>query len=964
MIVLLIGISGHSRAEELPQTDSVLTIGLQDTTQIGALLLRTQLDWYFSYEDPEVIRDGISLSDRIPVNIEDFREIKESDEWNNYGWFEAVMVADSTLAGVPFQLSVQNHGPARVWLNGKLVLQTGNPSRNAEEEVLSRWHNPLFAGITFREGNNYFLIEYSEHTVPIGFSWYDRFENGLHLATLAVTERHQRTQRGIVFGGVLMLLTLLILLHFYLGLTFKRSYHTYVLLTSFFLLIHAITIYSDTLIDWTFRYLIFFDLVYSNAFVVVIYFYLISIRTFYALDVPWKTLTSGMVIIVVLSTVSVLNSLGLTNYINAIVVFITIAYGSYSLIEAKKLSSENRILSIATGFIVTLIGALLHTLFYLALGIHSTTLLLLSGLLAYAGLPVSLTFNVAQSYSELFRTLDEKVKERTAQLEASNQYKTKFFTNISHEFRTPLTISEGLVSKVITLVKDNAIVQRELPVVTRNLNRLHNMVDQIIDLTKSDESEITLNNKIYKADDLVSISVESYRSLADDSNITFAFYPDGNEALVSADRDKMEIMVNNLISNAIKFSPKNASVTIRTKRSLGEYIVSVKDTGPGIPEGEEESIFERFHRINRADEDYVEGMGVGLELSRTLARLHEGDIALVPNQEKGAHFKLRLPLVHVDEIQDGSRLPLVDADDTQDGSRLSLVDADETQDGSLPETSENYGSRKSGVPLLASKSSPSSVTLNEDVLPESSNQQNKKEYRILLVEDNNDMARYVSEILAELGEVHRAANGLEALEMLKSFSPDIIITDLMMPKMGGQQLVENLATHKVWKHIPVIVLSAKIMEEDKLSLLRIGVVDYITKPFKPDQLLLKTRNLLSFYVQRIKLSMEVSDEEREQIDGLKEKVAVFITQNITDSNLSVDTLAREFNQSRRSFYRNVQIETGMTPAQFIREVRLTVAQNLVHGKEKMNLDELAISVGYKSSSGFKRAYKQRFGEYL
>lgn len=618
--------------------------------------------------------------------------------------------------------------------------------------------------------------------------------------------------------------------------------------------------------------------------------------------------------------------------------FSTIVYGSYTLYEAKKKSPDNSISTITIGFLITLFGAILHTLFYQLLGIGSVALLLASGLLAYTGLPVSLTFNVAQSYSQLFRTLDEKVKERTAQLEASNQYKTKFFTNISHEFRTPLTINEGLVNKVTTLAKDNEIVQRELPVVTRNLNRLHNMVDQIIDLTKSDESEITLNKKVFKADDLVSLSVESYRSLAEDSNIRFTFYPDGEEALISADWDKMEIMVNNLISNAIKFSPENASVTIRTERSLGEFCVSVEDTGPGIPEAEEELIFERFHRINRADEDYVEGMGVGLELSRTLARLHEGDILLVPNQEKGAHFKLRLP----------------------------LVDADQIQDVELPESSVNTGSSKIGVASIANESSVTSVTSfaqNEDVLAESASHQNKDGYRILLVEDNKDMAHYVSEILTELGEVHRAANGLEAIDMLKSFRPDIIITDLMMPKMGGQQFVEYLGGHNVCKDIRVIVLSAKIMEEDKLSLLRIGVVDYITKPFKPDQLLLKTRNLLSFYVQRIRISLEISDEERDQIDGFKEKVAAFITQNITDTDLSVDTLAREFKQSRRSFYRSIQIEPGMSPAQFIREVRLTVAQNLIHGRGKMNLEELAVAVGYKSASGFKRAYKQRFGEF-
>lgn len=913
-MVLLMGTCQHSWAEELPQADPAFTIGLQDTTEAGGLLLRNKLNWYFSYERPEVIRDGISLSDRVPVNLEDFSEIKETSEWKKYGWFEAVMVADSTLAGFPFKVTINNTAPSKLWINGKLILVSGNPSQNPNEEILSRWQNPISTGVTLREGYNYFLIEYSEHTVPTLLPEYDRFKNGLNFVFLTNSENEIRTERGAVFGGVFMLLFLLILIHFYLGFTFKEKYHVFVLLTSAFMLLHAFAVYSDTIFNWTLTYLYFFNVVYHTAFAFVIYFYLISIRTFYHLDVPWKTLSATLIVIVSLALYSVFINEALTYIINPFLGLSTILYGSWSLYEAKKKSLDNRILNIAIGFLVTLSGALLHAFFYIVLGIDSETLILASGLLAYTGLPVSLTFNVAQSYSLLFRTLDDKVKERTAQLEASNQYKTKFLTNISHEFRTPLTISEGLVNKVITLKKDDEIVQSELPVVNRNLSRLHNMVDQIIDLTKSDESKITLIKEVFKADDLVNLSVESYRSMAEDRNIDFNFYPDGNDAVISADRDKMETMVNNLISNAVKFSPEGASVTIRTDSSLGNYVVSVKDTGSGIPVGEEELIFERFHRINRPEEDYVEGMGVGLELSRTLARLHDGDIVTIQDQEKGAHFQLCLP----------------------------LVDADEIQDVEVPETN---------------------VIHFEDVLSEPSLHQNKEGYQILLVEDNKDMAHYVSEILAELGEVHRAGNGLEALEKLKSFSPDIIITDLMMPKMNGQQLVENLAAHKTWKNIPVIVLSAKTLEEDKLSLFRIGVVDYITKPFKPDQLLLKTRNLLSFYVQRIKLSMEVSDQERAQIEGLKERVAEFITQNITDTDISVDSLAREFMQSRRSFYRNVQIETGMTPAQFIREIRLTLARNLIHSGKKITLVELAISVGYKSSSGFKRAYKQRFGQH-
>ena len=914
LVFLLIGLWTSGFAKGAPFSDPPVTVGINDTTNYGGLNLGRLLDWHFSYNSPEKIIDGLSLSNRIPIILQNFEEIKQSEEWNNYGWFEAEMLVDSTLAGIPFLLRFQDEGASKVWINGRLVLESGNPSPNPDEEKLNRWQNPFLAGVTLREGHNFLLIEYSKHTFPTNVVRFYPFEHGFNLVLLPNVERKSRTQRGIAFGGVMMLLFLLILIHSYLGFTFREGYHTFVSLTTIFMLIHAFATLSDTMIDWTFAYRYYHDLIYVTAFAFVIYFYLISIRTFYKLDVPWKSLTAGLVIIVSLALYSILNRPELMNIINPFLGISTFIYGSWSLYEAKKRSKENRILSIALGFIVTICGALLYVFVYLVLGYASVALILLATVLAYTALPVSLTFNVAQSYTQLFKTLDDKVKERTAQLEASNQYKTKFLTNISHEFRTPITIIQGMVNKAFNQGKDDGGTSKELAVVNRNLNRLHNMVDQIIDLTKSDESEITLNKKVFKADNLVSISVESFRSLAENRNIEFNFNPEGEDAFVLVDREKMEIMVNNLISNAIKFSPKGAEITIRTTGSNGNYFVSVKDTGPGIPEGDEELIFERFHRINRPDEDYVEGMGVGLELARTLARLHNGDVIAVPNQEKGALFELRIPLAATEEVYDAEEL----------------------------ETNESHF---------------------EDVLSDTDLKQKKDGHRILLVEDNLDMADYVSGILSELGEVHRAENGLEALEMLKTLSPDIIITDLMMPKMGGQQLVENLAAHKTWKNIPVIVLTAKTMEEDKLSLLRIGVVDYITKPFKPEQLLLKTKNLLSFYVQRLKLSMEVSDQELAEIDGLKERVAAYITQHITDTDISVERLALEFSQSRRSFYRNIQIETGMTPAQFIREVRLTVARNLAHGSKKMNLDELTSAVGYKTTAGFKRAYEQRFGEH-
>lgn len=508
----------------------------------------------------------------------------------------------------------------------------------------------------------------------------------------------------------------------------------------------------------------------------------------------------------------------------------------------------------------------------------------------------------------------EEIRTQNEQLEELDKMKSRLFANISHEFRTPLTISEGLITKVMRKEDLNQItIKSDLSVVKRNMSRLHDMVDQIIDLTKSEQNHLTLNRKYYKADNLAAISVESFRSLAEYHGHSFRFSPSAEQAAVYVDRSKLEVIINNLISNAIKFTPDGGHIEIKTNIESDQFILTVKDSGSGIPAGQEEIIFERFHRLKRSEEDYVEGMGVGLELSRILALLHQGDIAVVPNQEIGALFKLTLPLA-----------------ETADYELVPLLDSAEEEFLYQPEL--------------------------ESELPRA------EKFSILLVEDNEDMMNYVADILSDLGEIVRVNNGKEALDRLAKYTPDIIITDLMMPIMGGQKLVENLFASKKWANIPVIVLTAKALEDDKLHLLRIGVVDYITKPFLPEQLVLKTRNLLTYYNRRKKLKIDISVEEiPTSEDRLSESTAAFIMRNLGDVNLSVDSLADEFSQSRSSFYRNLQTETGMTPAEFIREVRLTAARTMVAEKKNIRLDELANAVGYKSATSFRKKYEARFG---
>ncbi len=509
----------------------------------------------------------------------------------------------------------------------------------------------------------------------------------------------------------------------------------------------------------------------------------------------------------------------------------------------------------------------------------------------------------------------EEIRAQNQQLEALDEMKSRFFANISHEFRTPLTISDGLVNKIITSSADNPpAIKHDLSIVKRNMSRLNVMVNQIIDLTKSDQNHLTLNRNYYQADNLVSISVESFRSLAEYHGHRFEFSPNANDVILYVDRSKIEIIFNNLISNAIKFTPDGGDIRIMTSVRKGSFELTVQDNGSGIPEEEIEVIFERFHRIKRDDTNYVEGMGVGLELSRTLARLHSGDIVVDMSYKQGACFKLSVPIVAVKE---GEITPIMDSLDED-----LLYLQEETE------------------------SSPATETFD-----------------VLIVEDNLDMMEYVSGVLKELGTIKKAQNGKEALEILERFAPDIIVTDLMMPVMGGLELVERLKSHEQWKSIPVMVLTAKALEEDKLHLLRIGVVDYITKPFLPEQMMLKVKNLLNYYLKRKAIRVKLKVEDLPKDSTLSEKTAAYISKNLSNTHLSVDMLANHFSQSRRSLYRNLQLETGMTPAEFIREVRLTSARALVANNRNLRLEELAIAVGYKSASSFRKVYEERFGKH-
>ncbi len=853
-------------------------------------------------------------SESLPVRINKMDSIRTLPQWNGYGIFETTLEIDSVLSSRPWDLGYYSPGGVRIWLNDQLVLRTGHPSPNPDEETLARFLNIVNRPVLLREGLNTIRIEYSEHTVPF------QFVTGLGNVRLGMIDLYlkrpfpdgyQRRHRAFIFGGTLLILLTLILIHGFLSIQFRNEYHHSVMLTIGFIALHAFTTLADSMIDWTFAYAPFYEISYATAFIFVAYYFTMSLRHNYKLPTNYIPLRVVLILSLIIAIHSAFNSRAYLHILHPGLAIIAVVYGVWTMWEAKRASKDNEIATILIGFLVTMGGALAYSLFYLAFRSTNDVLLIVSALTAYTGIPIALTFNIAKSYSGLFKTMEQKVIERTAQLHQANEYKSRFFANISHEFRTPLTIARGLTDRLAVRHPSNLSIADDIQPIQRNLRRLGDMVNQIVDLTKADHDQMTLHPKHYLADSIVALSVESFRSLTEQRNQMLFYESDSQGAIVYADRPKFEIIINNLISNAIKFTPEGGSIQVGTTIHEERYILTVEDTGRGIPPEEKDAIFERFHRIKQNSDDYVEGMGIGLELSRTIARLHGGDIRhRTPNSGAGSLFELEIPLSSSPYPED------------------ILLDME-----------TDFTSTKA---VTVSNKTP--------------------DHHILLVEDNDDMASYIQEVLSDTGTAKRARNGKDALDQLATFQPDLIITDLMMPKMGGAALVDELMKHPEWKHIPVVVLTAKSLEADKLDLLRIGVVDYITKPFSVDELQFKCRNLIALSKKRIKARIVLGEDAtlpgREQISP---KAAEWVKKNIKDQSLSVDGLADHLNMSRRTLYRQLEAETGMTTAEFIREIRLQTARSLLKNSSSTTMENIATNVGYTNARTFRNVYRERFG---
>ncbi|KIC95778.1 hybrid sensor histidine kinase/response regulator transcription factor [Flavihumibacter solisilvae] len=518
----------------------------------------------------------------------------------------------------------------------------------------------------------------------------------------------------------------------------------------------------------------------------------------------------------------------------------------------------------------------------------------------------------------------QQQRREAERVQAIDRLKTKFFTNVSHEFRTPLSLILAPLEKLISNA-GNPDQKKQLHLVQRNAKRLLNLVNQLLDFRKMEVEEIRLHPAIGDIIQFIRDITYSFSDIAEKKQTDLSFGTNIEHLEIYFDRDKMEKILFNLLSNAFKYTPGKGRVAVQLAydepvegQNHGTLHIQVSDSGIGIPSDQHERIFERFFQSEVPAEMVNQGTGIGLAITREFVKLHNGTVTVRSEPEKGTCFTVSLP----------ARKIYQQSPQAEDG--LEEFTADQTLEA------DGQGNGHS-----------SSVKT------------------ILVVEDNDDLRFYLKDNLKLQYKVIEAVNGVEGWEKARSLSPDLVVSDVMMPGMDGIELAKRIKGGTPTAHIPVILLTAMGSEERQLEGLQAGVNDYITKPFTFEILASKIRNLLAqqkLLQKRFQKQVEVNPEEititplDEQF--IKQALAV-IERNMDNPDFSVEEFSRDMHMSRVALYKKIVSLTGKAPLEFIRSIRLKRAAQLLQ-KSGKSISEIAWEVGFNNPKNFSKYFKEEF----
>lgn len=523
-----------------------------------------------------------------------------------------------------------------------------------------------------------------------------------------------------------------------------------------------------------------------------------------------------------------------------------------------------------------------------------------------------------------------QIEQEAQQKHEIDDMKLRFFTNISHELRTPLTL---IISPLENVMKQtaNGEQRKKLEMVHRNAMRLLGMVNQLLDFRKSDVKGHQINPAQGDIVDFIHNVSNSFNEYSEKKNVRLIFFSAVKELLMVFDEDKMGKIIMNLLSNAFKFTPEGGRVDVSldflpaTDENPEQFEIRISDTGIGIKDEDKELIFERFYQVQQKEGQKTGGSGIGLHLVKEFVALHNGTITVLDNLGKGSVFLIKLPVVHAQIVQKQEVKPTWEEMETSADIPLN----DELMD-------EDVKSKESDLPL------------------------------ILIVDDNEDFRLFMHDSLASEYMVEVAPDGAKAWEMIPELQPDIIVSDVMMPEMDGNELARLVKTDIRTSHIPLILLTARSAKEQKLEGLESGADDYITKPFDFDILNLRIKKLLQLRQKRqenFNPQMEIAPSEI-TITSLDEKLIKkaiqYVEDNISRNELSVEELSGVLNMSRVHLYKKMLSITGKTPVEFIRIIRLKRAAQYLR-ESQQTISEIAFQTGFSNPKYFRKYFKEEFG---
>lgn len=532
-------------------------------------------------------------------------------------------------------------------------------------------------------------------------------------------------------------------------------------------------------------------------------------------------------------------------------------------------------------------------------------------------------------------------------IQQMSETKVRLFANISHELRTPLTLIMGPLQKVLELQALNDDIRTTLSVVNRNCYRLYRLINQVLDFKKLEAGQLKFEAKKGDIIDFLKEEVLVFKEFAESKNINLGFESDRENLEVWFDPDKIEKIIFNVLSNALKFTPHNGSVSVTVSKTklnkpktadLGLNTpvkfscwldITIKDSGIGISQKNLDKIFDRFFQVHDRS-TAIGGTGIGLAVAKEMTKIHGGKIEVDSSEGIGTSFKIKIPVIEEGYIQHNSK---PEAFEKSDFVKMKYPEIEEV--GAIGEKNE-HEQVENGKP------------------------------KILIVEDDADMRTFVREELEDEYEISEAVNGEEGFKEAINSGPDLIISDIMMPQMDGLEFCKKIKSDERTSHISVILLTARSSQEYKMEGLGTGADDYIIKPFYSKELLVKIHNILETR-KKIRekfgksLQLEPSSVEITSVDQKFIKRAIeIIEEHMDDSEFTVESYSKLIGMSRVSLYNKLKSLTGYSVQEFIFVIRLKRAAQLLK-ESGMTVTEVAYSVGFKDPSHFSKLFKKQFG---